>query len=248
MSYKLYPVFLGSVMKPFGEDMYLYPVGEGNEFEIPYTCHVIKGNGEVILVDAGLPTQQYIRENNTPFTRIDNAPTFEEGLASVGVKVSDITRIIITHLHWDHMWNLGLFGPEVPVYVQRKEMEFAIAPLKYYQRIYGRLRSCGMPGWLNGLFNIEVLDGDAEICPGVKVLLTPGHSPGSQCVLVDTDEGPYIFTGDTCNNFVNFEEMVPPGIHHDLEAWYKSWKRIKETGATLIPSHEMKVFDRPYYG
>ncbi|MBC8584310.1 N-acyl homoserine lactonase family protein [Youxingia wuxianensis] len=246
MNYKIYPVFLGSAMKPSGEDMYLYPAGE--TFELPYTCHVIKGGDEVILVDAGLPSQETIRKEKKPFMQMDNAPTFEEGLAKVGVKISDVTKIIITHLHWDHSWNLDLFGPEVPVYVQRKEMEFAIAPLKFALRLYGRLRECGMPGWLNGLFNIQVLDGDAQIAPGVEVLFTPGHTPGSQCVLVDTADGKYIFTGDTCPCFENFEQMVPPGIHHNLEDWYKTHARIKATGAKLIPSHEIKIFDQSCYG
>ena len=96
MNYKIYPVFLGSAMKPSGEDMYLYPAGE--TFELPYTCHVIKGGDEVILVDAGLPSQETIRKEKKPFMQMDNAPTFEEGLAKVGVKISDVTKIIITHL------------------------------------------------------------------------------------------------------------------------------------------------------
>lgn len=246
MKYKIYPVFLGSTMKPASEDMYLYPTEE--TFELPYTCHVIKGGGEVILVDAGLPSQECIRTTGKPFCHMDNAPTFEEGLRSVGVEIKDVTKIIITHLHWDHCWNLGLFGEDVPVYVQRKEMEFAIAPLKYELRLYSMLKECGKPGWLDGLFNIHILDGDEEILPGITALLTPGHTPGSQCVLVDTEEGQYVMVGDSFPCIENFDKQVPPGIHHDLEAWYRTWKRIKQTGARLIPSHEIKVFDRKVYG
>lgn len=246
MSYKIYPVFLGSAMKPSGEDMYLYPAGE--TFELPYTCHVIRDDKDVILVDAGLPSQELIRRENKPFMRMDNAPDFEVALDKVGVKISDVTKIIITHLHWDHCWNLGLFGDDVPVYVQRKEMEFAIAPLKYSLRLYGRLKECGMPGWLDGLSHIVMLDGDACIQPGIRVIHTPGHTPGSQCVLTETEEGPYIFTGDTFPCYENFDKEVPPGIHHDLEAWYRTYRKIKETGAKIIPSHEIRVFDRRVYG
>ncbi len=246
MNYKIYPIKLGSTTKPAGEDMYLYPSKE--VFTLPYTFHVVKGGGEVILIDAGVPSQELIIKENKPFCHMDEPVTFEEGLASVGVAVKDVTRIFITHLHWDHCWNLGLFGPEVPVYVQRKEMQHAIAPLKHELRLYSLLPECGMPGWLDGLNNLVVLDGDEDVMPGIKVLHTPGHTPGSQCILVDTADGQYLFTGDTMPCLENLVAMVPPGIHHDLEAWYKSARRIKETGAKLIPSHEIKVFDQKCYG
>ncbi len=246
MSFKIYPVMLGSTTKPAGEDMYLYPLGD--VITLPYTFHVVKGEGEVILVDAGTPTQEEIIRENKPYCHMDNPMTFEEGLASVGVSVKDVTRIIITHLHWDHCWNLGMFGPEVPVYVQRKEVSHAVAPLKYERRLYSLLPECGMPGWLAGLHNIVLLEGDTEIIPGISVLFTPGHTPGSQCVLVDTEDGQYIFTGDTMNTFENMKAMVPPGIHHNLEDWYVSARKIKATGAKLIPSHEIAIFDKKVYG
>ena len=68
---------------------------------------------------------------------------------------------------------------------------------------------------------LVVLDGDEEIIPGIEVFLTPGHTPGSQCVRVNTEDGYYLIAGDTVNIYENWEgnakyHHVPAGIHVDL--------------------------------
>ena len=57
--------------------------------------------------------------------------------------------------------------------------------------------------------NLDLLDGDAEITDGIRVIVTPGHSPGSQAVLVDTESGLFVIAGDTIAHYVNME--VPKG-------------------------------------
>jgi N-acyl homoserine lactone hydrolase len=87
------------------------------------------------------------------------------------------------------------------------------------------------------------VEGDAEIVPGVSVLLTPGHTPGGQSVVVNTKKGKAVITGFCCNeqNFPASGPVVPSGVHLDLIQAYESARRVKETADILIPLHDLSV-------
>ena len=89
--------------------------------------------------------------------------------------------------------------------------------------------------------SFDILEGDKEIVRGVKVLLTPGHSPGSQSVAIETEKGIALSTGFCCIN-ENFIEGVwpvtPPGIHANAVQAYDSMLKVKEIADIIIPLHE----------
>ena len=94
--------------------------------------------------------------------------------------------------------------------------------------------------------DFEVLNGDDEIVDGVKVLYTPGHSPGGQSVAVETDSGTAVITGFCCVR-QNFEppemlaEITPilkPGMFLDAQQLFDSMIRVKEAADIIIPLHE----------
>ena len=98
----------------------------------------------------------------------------------------------------------------------------------------------------------EYLDGDTEIVPGVRVILTPGHSPGGQAVLVDTVKGLYIIAGDTITHFINMD--VPPGdsfwpngMFTDLREHYRSLDRLRDLGGIILPGHDTLVLKQNVY-
>ena len=107
----------------------------------------------------------------------------------------DVVRVINTHLHFDHCGGNRLF-PRTPIHVQRREREAAREP------------GYTIPEWVEfeGATYVE-LDGEAEIVPGVQVLPTPGHSPGHQSVLVDTDEGLVVVAGDVAYRWEDFDAV-----------------------------------------
>ncbi|TMK93976.1 MAG: MBL fold metallo-hydrolase [Actinobacteria bacterium] len=105
----------------------------------------------------------------------------------------DVACVINTHLHFDHCGGNRLF-PGLPIYVQRREREAAREP------------DYTIPEWVEfeGANYVE-LDGEAEIVPGVRVIPTPGHSPGHQSVLVDTDDGLVVVAGDVAYRWEDFD-------------------------------------------
>ena len=96
---------------------------------------------------------------------------------------ADIIAIINTHLHFDHCGENRQF-PSTPIYVQRAEHEAAQAPLY------------SIPEWIDfeGA-DYQLLNGESEVAPGVATIPTPGHTPGHQSVVIDSEEGRAIIAG-----------------------------------------------------
>jgi N-acyl homoserine lactone hydrolase len=85
------------------------------------------------------------------------------------------------------------------------------------------------------------------------VVSLPGHTPGSQGVLVETDAGPFLLAGDTVDTYENWEgnsqvEHIPSGIHTDLFQYFDSFRKIEHLGCEVIPSHDAAVLERGPFG
>ena len=98
-------------------------------------------------------------------------------------ELGEIDAVVNTHLHFDHCGGNRRFAG-TPTYVQRAELAAARAPDYLEEWVH-----------FDGATYVE-LDGDAELWNGVSVLFTPGHSPGHQAVVVDTDNGLVVLAGD----------------------------------------------------
>ena len=99
---------------------------------------------------------------------------------------------------------------------------------------------------------IETVDGDVNIVDGIDVLLTPGHTIGTQSVVVNTSKGKAIIYG-ACTVNANFEPneaaqgkgmtVIPPAIHLDVVEAYNTQVRVKEMADIIIPCHEPSFRD-----
>src|SRR5919201_1821893 len=132
---------------------------------------------------------------------IDSTPELdaEWGIRFDAAKIPrDVVCVINTHLHFDHCGGNRLFAG-TPTHVQRVEREAAREP------------DYTIPEWVefDGATYVEH-DGEAEIVPGVRVLPTPGHTPGHQSVLVDTDDGLVVVAGDVAYRWDEFDAAAGP--------------------------------------
>ncbi len=109
-----------------------------------------------------------------------------DALASVDVRVADVTGLLNCHLHADHSGQNAAF-PGIPTWVQPAEWSAAHEP------------DHTIVEWVDyeGA-DIRQRAGDHQLVPGVRVLATPGHTPGHQSVAVDTDDGLVILAGQAC--------------------------------------------------
>jgi N-acyl homoserine lactone hydrolase len=72
----------------------------------------------------------------------------------------------------------------------------AVWPVPFQRPIYETNQRGRTPPWVDILDRMDVVFGDADVVPGIRVLRPPGHTAGSQGVLVDTPAGPYLIAGD----------------------------------------------------
>ena len=158
---------------------------------MPVYVHVIDHPDGRVLVDTGFTELHPAVADMEP--TIWPLDTQEFDLASVNFVVN-------THLHFDHCGGNHLF-PGTPIYVQRNELEDARTEENYT-----------IPEWVDppGVAYVPV-DGEFELLPGVRLLPAPGHTRGSQIVVVETDEGPVIIAGDSAVWFGELDEPSTEG-------------------------------------
>ena len=141
--------------------------------DLPVYVHTIEHADGVVLVDTGM---------------IDSTPELDEEGAPVPMPENiprDVACVINTHLHFDHCGGNRLF-PGVPIHVQRLELQEPHDPHEWVD--------------FPGATYVEH-DGEAEVLPGIRLLPTPGHTPGHQSVLVDTPDGLVVIGGDVAYTF-----------------------------------------------
>jgi len=205
---------------------------------IPCPFYVITGAAEPVLVDTSGSEEVMSKMRIEP---VKDVMSFEDALATVGLRPKDVTCVIQTHLMYDHCANAKLM-PNARFVVQKRELDFAMDPHPMFAGVYQRSLFEGL--------KFEVVDGDHELMPGIELLLTPGHTTGGQSVAVTTEAGRAIITGFCCTR-ENFQpqkspawvtdrvpEVIPPGIHTDMLQAYASLVRVKELADIIVPLHD----------
>jgi glyoxylase-like metal-dependent hydrolase (beta-lactamase superfamily II) len=239
MKYEIIPMVLGRI----GEDRsaMTYFVNPGVKIDLPVTFFYIKGGDKNILVDTGCPAE--ISRVYHPNDPVSDIQTFEEALAKQGLKPEHVDIVIQTHLHYDHCANTGKCR-NAKVIAQEAEIKFALAPHPVFAGMYFR--------HLFRDLRFQPVKGDTEIVDGVRVLFTPGHTPGGQSVAVETVKGTAIIPGfcsirDTFEVSPETQKMFPawfvhtPGIHTDALAAFDSALRVKWLADILVPSHDPEL-------
>lgn len=174
--------------------------------------------------------------------------TMIASLQRLGLTPSAIDLVICTHLHWDHCQNHGLFA-HTEFLVQKQELAYAIHPLPTDRAVYGWSEVEQAP-FLQVAHRYKTVEGDEELWPGLSVVLTPGHTPGLQGVLVEGEVTSYFLASDTIPLFENWNgpEPVPSGIYSNMEDYYKSFDRIRSLGAgCILPGHDPQVMEKAEY-
>ncbi|MEW5992324.1 MAG: N-acyl homoserine lactonase family protein [Chloroflexota bacterium] len=142
-------------------------------------AYAVRRRGGVLLFDTGFgfgAPELEARYHQTG-RRLDDV------LGKAGIRLAEVDLVANCHLHVDHAGqNASL--PGIPIHVQRAELARA------------RAGDYTIPSWIDGPGVVYVeADGDHDLAPGLRVLSTPGHSPGHQSLVVDQRAGPVVLAG-----------------------------------------------------
>ena len=180
---------------------------------MPVYVHVIDHPEGRVLVDTGM-TQLH------PAVA-DMDPRLSPLSAQADFDLAGIDVVVNTHLHFDHCGGNHLFTGR-PIYVQRQELDDARSEDDYTIR-----------EWVDapGVQYVPV-DGELELLPGLRLVPAPGHTRGSQVVVVETRGRPVVICGDTAVFFAELDEPSTEGqrlvraldpeevwLSHEHEPW-----------------------------
>jgi glyoxylase-like metal-dependent hydrolase (beta-lactamase superfamily II) len=212
--------------------------------KIPVDIHVllIQTGDATILVDVGLdePGSGWDQRFLEQWPGSWRTPGVIEGLVSVGMKPEDVTHVLLTHTHFDHVVGLaaehdGQLVPRYPnahVVLGRADWENALKEhLQPEQRArIGAVAEAGL---------LDLLDGEREIVPGVTMIPAPGESPGHSIVRISSNRETLYAIGD----LVHFAAEVE---HSD---WMVPWAEPKQMAASrrklldaAVSTHALVVF------
>jgi glyoxylase-like metal-dependent hydrolase (beta-lactamase superfamily II) len=218
--------------------------------ELAYIVWVLKGSGpgaggHTVLLDAGFYRDRFLtRWKPADFVK----PS--EAVARVSVRPEDVTDIIISHIHWDHVDGADLF-PKARVWLQRAEYE-------HYVDAQGHPRASGidtvdaeMLGQLNRVGRIRLIDGDAqEIIPGITAYTGGRHTFASEYIRVDTQQGQVVLASDNVDMYENLAKHVPVAAvfaRADTVSNLRAQDRMRQLASDpkfILPGHDPEIFVR----
>lgn len=208
----------------------------GNPFEesmVPSYFFYLESPGKHIVVDTGFSGS--LREEDRLRYKGEN---ILHVLEREGIDPEGIDFVICTHLHWDHIGNLGAF-PRAKVVCQRSEIVWALMPPPWeigYER--GLLKCL----W-EASDRIIAINGEVSLFDSLSVIKVGGHTPGSQVVSVDTPAGKVIIAGDLVMCFENLDKEWPIGLFWNLEECMEGIRWLKGQKALVLPGHDWRVLD-----
>ena len=202
------PIDYGKSVLP--ESM-IFQNGAENKFRpIIFRVYLIRTENRLILVDAGCETMP-------GFDMRDFIGTVK-ALNNIGISPEEITDLIITHAHHDHIECAKYFKNAV-IYIQKDEYEAG-------------------KGYLTENLNIRTFEKEMQICDGIKAVKIGGHSKGSSIVEITDADKKYIIAGDECYMRDCLAKQIPTGSSYNPE---KSRSFIKKYGVeeyTVLLCHE----------
>jgi glyoxylase-like metal-dependent hydrolase (beta-lactamase superfamily II) len=200
----------------------------------------LTGGPRPVVVDTGFSPAQAAARG------VPNYVSPAEMLSRLGIEAEAVELVILTHLHADHAGGVGLF-PRATFCVQRSEFEFwtkdPLAGRPMFQFFLDQATHDALVG-LKRDGRLRLIDGDAEVAPGVECLLAPGHSPGLQAVAVQTERGPAVLGSDTGHVFENYLEDWPSSLVVDQLALLQTFDKLRGRVASpdlLFPGHDARL-------
>lgn len=205
-------------------------------------CYLIQHGKDWMLWDTGYPDSLAERPEGIvgPRSRAVRKQTLASQLAQIGVAPSRITVLAFSHSHGDHVGNGNMFT-SATLYIQKAEYDAAFGPepgkYNFAPATYDQLRSS----------RVVKLEGDSDVFgdDSVRIISTPGHTPGHQSLLVRLPRtGAVVLSGDVAHFQENFAMRRVPSFNYDKAQSLRSMDKIdslvKAERAQLWINHDAK--------
>ncbi|HEX4034679.1 MAG TPA: N-acyl homoserine lactonase family protein [Solirubrobacteraceae bacterium] len=212
------------------------------DVEMAYWFWALRDGSETILIDTGFAPAAGARRGRTCLREPLDA------LRDAGIEPADVSTVIVTHMHYDHIGNLAAF-PQAQLTVPRRELEFWTSAIAARAQFAAHVEEAEVEAVAAAARDgrVRLLDGVEEIRAGISAHCVGGHSPGQQITLVETQTGTVVITSDAVHFYEELELDRPFGVIADLEEMYAAFDLLRglaASGAVLVPGHDPQVAAR----
>lgn len=216
-------------------------VTPGGQWLLRFRCFAIRlESGETVLVDTGIGPANSLASTWAPVPG-----RLPDQLAAAGISRHDVSAVVLTHLHTDHIgWAVVAengsaepYFPNARYVLQRTEAE-AFASPRLNVPLLDPLLASGQ---------LHLVDGATRLGPGLSTVATPGHTPGHQCVLLESGGETLAVTGDLLVHAIQLvDPRLPYAIESDPDLARESRIRLLDelarTNGVLATAHLTEAF------
>jgi len=162
----------------------------------------------------------------------------DDALRGAGSSIAEIRAVANCHLHFDHSGNNFRF-PRVPIHAQKVERAAVTTPNYTLPEPVAEFEGA----------RFELLEGEAEIVPGVRIVPTPGHVPGHQSFVVDTREGRIVIAGQAFQDAAEYARALyawrldrAGSPHPEYAPWVARLQELDPWRVTF--AHDLAIWQR----
>lgn len=218
---------------------------ETEKVDIAMVVWLIRGGGKTILFDTGFHREKWMKQFSiAEYLRPD------EALRAAGTPPEEVTDIVISHAHWDHMGGIDLF-PRATVWIQKDEYTYYTGAAWQTGGQHGGIDPEDVAALvrINTEGRLRFVDGDdVEILPGIRAYTGARHTFASQYVRVD-GEAPFVLASDNCYLYRNLETRAASATFRpeDRDANLRAQERMIVLAGRrerVVPGHDALQFER----
>ena len=218
---------------------------KGEKINIAMVVWLIRGGGHNILFDSGYHRDTFLKYfPSTEYLRPD------EAVKLAGVEPEEVTDIVISHAHWDHMGGIDLF-PKATVWIQKQEYAYYTGEAWQPGGKHGGIDPEDVQALVkrNTEGRLRLVDGDGvEILPGIAAYTGSRHTFASQWIRVAGDR-PFVLASDNCYLYRNLAEHRASATFSEADqpGNIRNQARMIELAGSadrVVPGHDPKQFER----
>jgi glyoxylase-like metal-dependent hydrolase (beta-lactamase superfamily II) len=213
--------------------------------DIAMVVWLIRGGGHTILFDSGFHRDTFLK-----YFPMKDYLRPDEAVKTAGVNPEDVTDVVISHAHWDHMGGLDLF-PKAQVWIQKDEYRYYTMDAWQPGGNHGGIDPEDVSELLklNTEGRVHLVDGDnVEIFPGIRAYTGSRHTYASQYLRVDGTP-PYVLASDNCYFYLNLSSHLASATFSDADqpaniAQQSRMIQLAGSPDRVIPGHDALQFQK----
>ncbi|GAA0419795.1 MBL fold hydrolase [Acrocarpospora corrugata] len=212
------------------------------DVRMDYYFWLVRGGGRTIMVDTGFTPEVGDARGRTTLCPVP------EALARLGVNPADVDAVVLTHGHYDHAGQTGLF-PRAEIAISDRELTFWTGPYAGRPQFAHAVEAADIQALrhLDDAGRITRLGDRHPLAPGVEIVEVGGHTPGQLVALVDGEGGPVLLASDAVHYYDELGLDRPFAVFANLTGMYRGLDTVRELAGAdvaVVAGHDPDVLTR----